>query len=291
MKKNLTLNLGVIVTLSLLMFWQGCEFQEPASIGENQIMNLKKSVHFQVKYSEHASVFGLQPPAGLPPINNDDLQLIDYQLRTVRMEIDDAGYIQWDVEHIEGNEDIRMPLSVWNATKNVRPSISPERNSVNRIGYSHGELQRIGEKGIVASASLDAEQFRIDPGDLDKLYINGCDTCSHLVAPRMEKMRENGINFTMIDDYHAKIEIHPDDGIIGKVTEVMDLRSGLPRKIAYYLKDNRLHSYEFIQYQIVNDYPVESEVTRFDFGDLNGRWLAITMTRINRNNISVVRNG
>ena len=104
-------------------------------------------------------------------------------------------------------------------------------------------------------------------------------------------MTNNGINFIMIDDYHAKIELHPDDNIIGKVVAVIDLRCGLPRKIAYYLKDNRLHSYEFIQYQIFNDYPVESEVTRFDFGDLGGRWLAITMTQVNRNDISVIRNG
>ena len=277
------------VSTLLLIGIYSCEFKEPASIGPHQNGSLKKSSSLlTVNYDERQSSFSINAPTGIGNPDRDSLTMLDYQRQAVELSFDKNGYFHMEQNHLEGNEDIRMPINVWQETKNIRPAVDPTTNPVIKVIFSDGIMQRIGEKGVVSAVPYDAEQFRIDPKYVDSLFVEDCDSC---VEERKNRMSDNGIIFTMLGDYYAKIDTYYDNSFIGKISEVMDLRNGLTSKIAYYQKDGRFDTFAYLYHQIVNGLPVECNEVVYSFGFVKGNWQAKLVTFTDRSNITVTRNG
>lgn len=270
------------------MLWQGCEFKEPASMGPSQEGSLRKSTSLlSISYDERQATFSISAPVGLENPDRDSLTMLDYQRLAVEIGFDENGYFHMEKKHLEGNEDIRMPMNVWQETKNIRPAVDPTANPVTNVIFSDGIMQRIGDKGVVSAVPYDAEQFRIDPKYVDSLFVVDCEPC---VEERKKRMTDKGIIFTMLGDYYAKIDTYYDNSEIGKISEVMDLRNGLTSKIAYYQKDGRFDSFVYSYHQIVNGLHVETNEVMYSFGMVKNNWQAKLVTFTDRSNITVTRN-
>ncbi len=298
-KKTLTRLISLLVGVILLLV-MGCEFDELSRVagseGDPNPINIPL---LRVEYDEKATTYAFHWPGnmihkdGLGKTAEDDdaLFLKDYQYVHKQMDIDEDGYFSFESENIEGNENIRMPEEIWDQTANIRPAQDPGTISTVRMVTSNGTVQRIGTNGeIISSTSYDPEGYRIDPALLDSMYTSECDTCLEKVSNSIVSMRQSGTEFNMVDEFHAKIVTQiNDEPVFSKVVRVVDLRTGLAKKVAMYRDDGRFDSISLIQYSIISGYPVRSKVTTYRFGDVNNNWQAKTVKYIDRHNIIVTR--
>jgi len=281
----------LVMAAGLLLISQGCEFKEPVSLnpGQGDAGVLAKVAAFQITMDEESYTFALHPPLGVEQQDENELFLEYYQKTRETFSFDKNGYLSNTVKNIEGNADIRMPLYIWDDTKDIRPAVSSNSNPITLITMSDGTLEYSGPKGAISTESYDPEEIRIDPSYIDSMFITKDDTTEARAKERLQQLENEGAIFTMLDSFYVKIDNFPQEGYLSKISRVMNLKTGLTIKTAYYLKDGNFNSYEYSYFMYVSNFPVEAETVTFNFGDYEGNWQAKTVTYPNRTNISVTR--
>lgn len=291
MKRELVFRLVFLVTTIQIIVVAGCEFRDPVTLNSvtNESYNLAKTSAFSVQMDEKRYTFDLQVPPGMELKDKEDFYLLGYQNVRTTISIDEEGYFARDVQFLEGDEHIQMPQDLWDATKDSRPADFSPYAAVNQITMSNGKLKRISPAGVVSSSDYDAEAFRVAPQMIDSLYIVGCDTCTEMVGKRRIEMENDEIPYAMINDFCAVIDYYPQNPALEKISTAVDLRTGPPFKTAYYVKGGDLSAFEYSHYQIIDGYPVMDGSIIFNFGDVEGSWMATSVTISDRTNFSVNR--
>ncbi len=127
-KKTITALVVLFLTMAVFMIMVACEFDKPLTDNES-VPGLNINVPlFKLDYDETMSTYALQWPGSTihnpgmaKTMDGDMLFLLDYQATHQTFTIDDSGYFSWSKENIEGDESIRVPIEIWEQTKNIRP--------------------------------------------------------------------------------------------------------------------------------------------------------------------------
>jgi len=299
MERKFLMRVFITIIVGVIVLVTGCEFEKPIAINSSDPDRTINVPRFQLQYDQIKARYALHWPGSLvhgdglgkSADDNETLFLLSYQNIHETMTVDENGYLSFMVDYIEGNEDIHMPMDIWNETEDVRPAQASDSNPVTQIITSNGVRQRLTANGdVVSSKQYDPEQFRIDIAYLDSLNIDMCDTCMTNVRRRIQAMENSGENFTMLGEFQARTENEDvDDVLFSKVTKVIDLRTGLVNRVATYDTQGRFSSVVLTNYAIVEGFPVTANIIAYGFGEVNGNWQAKTVTHTDRMNITVSR--
>ncbi|MBU0711659.1 hypothetical protein KJ762_16040 [bacterium] len=299
--KKITFSVLAIILVAIILI-VSCEFKEATNV-ENERARNRLQVNaavFRMGYDEKVQTFALRWPGsivheGLAKTTEDDenLLLLDYQDCYQEMAIDTNGYFHYEKSHNEGNAEISMPEDMWEDVKDDVPYNPDIDKAAEQYRFSNGIMEAVATNGdIVYSIPYDPEEYRINLDSLSAVTdtMSG-DNDGGTGNKFLTSLRADNVNFKMVGDASVVIESDmPDDPVCGRMKQLYDIEQGLPVRTAFYRKDGRFDSVYLSAYENIDGVPVETQTICYDFGEVNGKWEATTVTYIIKENVWVEKN-
>lgn len=278
------------IMLTIIVFTTiGCDkaVKNPAeSNAENELLKLS--------FQEENTYLGNPNHLGLSAnkMNNQAPLLLDYEVTSQKMVIDDNGYVSLDKKYIEGNPDQQLPNDLYAIYKNQLPFQGSEVETVIRTVLTGNQMSYYDKSGKeVLKETVNPEDYRIDPNLLKQwkeqsgVVVNKVDRVS-----KVHKIwKEQGANFKQIDDRHFYVEVKIQK--TGELTkQVIDAYYNLPVYVQNIDKVGAVTSEEQISYEEVDNFPLVKGRSVIHYNGDVGKNEVTSKTQMVRSNIKLTIN-
>ena len=302
-----THTLFLTVTLILFSFFStGCEKEllqpENLSVSVQKTTPLPAHIMARISFEEKMITTSPQWPksitGGLKKQKGGEEYLTDFANLKKVIQIDTSGTHNMDVDYIEGNADIRMPIKMWNEIKDKTNPVDPKANPMKRYTIINGNYTAYGVNGsvlITAKFPQDSIPLIDTTASLggkinSKLQLVPVDIANTKPIDEIANdYRKQGISCKVFGKNLLLMEQNvttPKGNVLTKT--VVNARNGLMERFASYNKEGKLSSVVLLSYKNVDGYYFPATIVDYAMGNLaDGSWGILTKTIQARTNLTI----
>lgn len=289
-------NQRLLAGVLFLVFSSGCDLNTGITPGSDRSDNgISGDVQITISYDQVTRSYSTLWPEGMvgsvvAKQDGSTHLLNHYENIHEQLTIDENGFMQIDVDWLDGHADVTMPPEIYESTRNIRPVFGQGHNPVVRSVMGNGYIRYLDANGrVLHEFAIDTDLFRVDPDILEQLADEaaGQDTESK-IARSVNMLEQQGVNFSLAGDHMAVFSINGgDDPKVAESVFYMDLALGKVTRSADVGHDGLVRNMEFMNYKLAGGMPVMQHSMTLDYGERNGEWVLTSYSVINRDNIRV----
>ncbi len=207
-----------------------------------------------------------------------------------KMRIHDNGRASLEVEYLEGNSDINIPMELYQRIKHRLHPPDPARKPITRFTIINDRYTGYAADGSVVF-SKQFPQLPVNPS-AGLLKAAAMDPGIKNATAIKEQLERSGAQIRAMNNKEVVVErtITNPASPIGLKKEVVNLESGQIVHSVSYDRSGRPMLAERIKHEVVNDLPIPSVVVTHRYGESpSGTWVVRETTIEQRTKISVER--